>query len=91
MVLSEGAFREEFPGEGDYVEFKQGVSVARVQEAAVAFSNADGGVLVAGITARSSASPNPVRRARTSIRRCARHAIRAAMRSARSSSTAGPC
>lgn len=49
MVLSEEAFREEFPGEGEYVEFKQGVSVARVQEAAVAFSNADGGVLVAGI------------------------------------------
>jgi ATP-dependent DNA helicase RecG len=49
MVLSAKEFAAFFPGEGRYVEFKQGVSSARVQEAAVAFSNADGGVLVAGV------------------------------------------
>lgn len=49
MVLSAQEFSEAFPGEGEYVEFKQGVSVNRVQEAAVAFSNADGGVLIAGV------------------------------------------
>ena len=49
MVLSLEEFAAAFPGEGEHVELKQGVSQARVQEAAVAFSNADGGVLVAGV------------------------------------------
>jgi ATP-dependent DNA helicase RecG len=49
MVLSREGFAEAFPGEGEHVEFKQGVSVSRAQEAAVAFSNSDGGVLIAGV------------------------------------------
>ncbi len=54
MVLSEEEFSDAFPGEGEFGEFKQGVSVNRVQEAAVAFSNADGGVLIAGVASRPS-------------------------------------
>jgi ATP-dependent DNA helicase RecG len=49
MVLSKDEFSEAFPGEGEHVEFKQGVSVSRIQDAVVAFSNTDGGVLVAGV------------------------------------------
>ena len=49
VLLGEDDFRREFPGEGDYVELKQGVSVSRIQEAAVAFSNSDGGVYIAGV------------------------------------------
>ncbi len=48
-LLSPEEFAREFPGEDEYVELKQGVSTARLQEAAVAFSNADGGVLIAGV------------------------------------------
>lgn len=50
MALSTTDFAEAFPGEGDHIEFKKGVSVSRVQEAVVAFSSSDGGVLIAGVT-----------------------------------------
>ncbi|MBK5224800.1 MAG: putative DNA binding domain-containing protein [Acidimicrobiia bacterium] len=50
MVMELGTFREVFPGEGEHVELKQGISVTRVQEVAVAFSNTDGGVLIAGVS-----------------------------------------
>ena len=49
MVMTAEQFGEAFPGEGEHVELKQGVSASRIQEAAVAFSNADGGVLIAGV------------------------------------------
>lgn len=49
MVLSLEGFADAFPGEGEHIEFKQGVSANRAQEAAVAFSNSDGGVLIAGV------------------------------------------
>ncbi len=49
MMLSGADFAAAFPGEGDLIEFKQGVSSRAVQEAAVAFSNAEGGVLIAGV------------------------------------------
>lgn len=49
MVLTEEEFAAAFPGEGEFVELKQGVSSQRVQETAVSFSNADGGVLIAGV------------------------------------------
>lgn len=47
--LSPEEFKRAFPGEGDYLELKQGVSASRIQEAAVAFSNADGGVCIFGV------------------------------------------
>lgn len=49
MLLSEDEFAAEFPGESDHLELKQGVSVSRIQEAAVAFSNTDGGVYIVGV------------------------------------------
>jgi len=50
MVLTRDAFLQEFPGEGGHLEFKQGVSPRAIQEAAVAFSNAEGGVLLVGVS-----------------------------------------
>lgn len=49
MVMERSEFRSEFAGEGDFVEFKQGISTQRIQEAVVAFSNADGGVVLLGV------------------------------------------
>ena len=45
-------FEAHFPGEGEHVEFKEGVSRTRIAETAMAFSNADGGVILAGVTDR---------------------------------------
>lgn len=39
----------EFPGEGDFVEFKQGLPETKRREAIVAFSNTDGGVVLLGV------------------------------------------
>lgn len=49
MAMSTSEFRRAFPAEGDHVEFKTGVSGAQLQETAVAFSNADGGVVLIGV------------------------------------------
>lgn len=49
MVLTEQEFQKEFPGEGDHLEFKQGTSWRKIQEAAAAFSNAEGGVILVGV------------------------------------------
>jgi len=50
LLLSVAEFHDAFPGEGIHVEFKRGVSESRAQEAAVAFSNASGGVYIVGVT-----------------------------------------
>ena len=50
--LTAEQFAAEFPAEGEYVEFKEGVSLARIAETAMAFSNADGGVILVGVTDR---------------------------------------
>lgn len=47
MSLSD--FVQAFPGEGDHVEFKTGVSGSQLQDTAVAFSNASGGVILIGV------------------------------------------
>jgi ATP-dependent DNA helicase RecG len=47
--MSAERFADRFPGEGDRVEFKQGVSETRIKDAVVAFSNSDGGVLLVGV------------------------------------------
>jgi ATP-dependent DNA helicase RecG len=49
-LLTEAEFTREFPGEDEHLELKQGVSAHRVQEAAVAFSNNDGGVYLIGVS-----------------------------------------
>lgn len=43
-------FRDEFPRESQYVEFKKGVGSDPLQETIVAFSNADGGVILIGVS-----------------------------------------
>ncbi|HMJ03338.1 MAG TPA: ATP-binding protein [Conexibacter sp.] len=47
MTLAE--FTEAFPSEGQHVEFKTGVGNGPLQDTAVAFSNADGGVVLIGV------------------------------------------
>lgn len=49
LFLSRDAFRLAFPDESDHVEFKQGISADQIQQVAVAFSNADGGVILIGV------------------------------------------
>ena len=49
-ALTAGEFAAEFPREGLYVEFKEGVSHSRIAETAMAFSNADGGVILLGVS-----------------------------------------
>jgi predicted HTH transcriptional regulator len=47
MSLAE--FQAAFPGESQHVEFKRGTSMEQLQNTAVAFSNADGGVVRIGV------------------------------------------
>ena len=50
LVLAPEEFAAEFPGEGRYVEFKEGFSRQQAAYTVVAFSNDDGGVLLLGVT-----------------------------------------
>jgi ATP-dependent DNA helicase RecG len=47
--MSEADFATAFPGEGQHVEFKTGIGTDPIQDTAVAFSNADGGVMLIGV------------------------------------------
>jgi ATP-dependent DNA helicase RecG len=49
LVLGGEEFRREFPEEGQYVEFKRGIGRDQLQDTIVAFSNADGGVILVGV------------------------------------------
>jgi ATP-dependent DNA helicase RecG len=49
LTLSLTEFRAAFAGEGQHVEFKRGTSQEELQNTAVAFSNADGGVILIGV------------------------------------------
>jgi ATP-dependent DNA helicase RecG len=49
LVLDSDAFRLHFAQESQHVEFKEGVGTRPIQDAVVAFSNADGGVLLIGV------------------------------------------
>jgi len=49
LTMSLGEFKRDFPEESDHVEFKQGVSRKQLQDTVVAFSNAQGGVILIGI------------------------------------------
>lgn len=50
LVLEPGEFRREFPEEGQHTEFKTGLSRSPLQKAVVSFSNADGGVILVGVS-----------------------------------------
>jgi ATP-dependent DNA helicase RecG len=49
VLLSPDDFARAFPAENELIELKTGLSERRLQEAAVAFSNANGGVYVVGV------------------------------------------
>src|SRR3712207_2782605 len=49
LTLSGPEFRAAFPGESQVVEFKRGISMEELQNTAVAFSNAEGGVVLIGV------------------------------------------
>lgn len=42
-------FRDDFAAESEYIEFKKGIGSDQLQETIVAFSNADGGVILIGV------------------------------------------
>ncbi|HET6449423.1 MAG TPA: ATP-binding protein [Conexibacter sp.] len=81
MSLSE--FREAFPHEGQHVEFKTGIGSAQLQDTAVAFSNADGGVVLIGVRddgeiagrALDAGSQDDIHRAMQSARDVGRYAV----------------
>jgi ATP-dependent DNA helicase RecG len=50
LTVSASEFRSYFPTEGFHVEFKAGVGTRPIQETAVAFSNADGGIILIGMS-----------------------------------------
>ncbi len=66
LFLDAPSFAAAFSEEGDHLELNQGVSAQRVQEAGVAFSNSDGGVILAGVSpnGRIVGVANPGERAR---------------------------
>lgn len=49
LTLDFAEFKREFPEEGPYIEFKRGVGSDTLQDTVVAFSNADGGVILVGV------------------------------------------
>jgi ATP-dependent DNA helicase RecG len=49
LFMSAAEFGRAFPSESDYVERKSGFNRTALQEAVVAFSNADGGVILIGV------------------------------------------
>lgn len=49
LFMSSNEFHEAFPSESDFVERKRGFNRTAVQEAAVAFSNTEGGVILIGV------------------------------------------
>lgn len=49
LALDPADFKQEFPGEGLHIEFKRGVGSDTLQDTVVAFSNADGGVILVGV------------------------------------------
>lgn len=51
MAVTAAEFARAFPGESDFVEFKQGLPEHKVREAIVAFSNSEGGVILIGVDA----------------------------------------
>ena len=58
--MTPGEFRAAFPSEGQYVEWKAGTGRRPIQEAIVAFSNADGGVVMIGVDDRGAAVGCPL-------------------------------
>ncbi len=48
--MARDEFKREFPKETQLIEFKKGVSRNQLQETVVSFSNADGGVILIGVT-----------------------------------------
>ena len=53
-------FAKRFPSEGQHVEWKSGPSRKPIQEAVVAFSNADGGVIMLGVGNRGQLFGKPL-------------------------------
>lgn len=47
--MSLAAFRQAFPAETEYLEFKSGFGTGPLEETVVSFSNGDGGVIVLGV------------------------------------------
>jgi ATP-dependent DNA helicase RecG len=83
LTMGLAEFRAAFPGEGQLVEFKRGVSTEQAQSTAVAFSNADGGVMLIGVEddgavlgrAADAGTQDDIHRAMQAARDVGRYAI----------------
>ncbi len=60
LTLTAADFREAFPTESQHVEFKRGTSIEQLQNSAVAFSNAEGGVILIGVNDDGSLAGRPL-------------------------------
>ena len=58
MTLAQ--FAATFPSESSYVEWKEGIGRNSIQRAVVAFSNADGGVIMIGVSDRGQPTGRPL-------------------------------
>jgi ATP-dependent DNA helicase RecG len=83
MAMSLPEFRQAFPTEGQHVEFKTGIGREPLQDTAVAFSNADGGVVLIGVRddgevvgrALDSGTQDDIHRAMQSARDVGRYSV----------------
>lgn len=60
LMFSAADFNRHFPEEGDYIEFKAGTSSKQLQDSIVAFSNADGGVILIGVDDAGTVTGRPL-------------------------------
>ena len=58
--MSREEFSSAFPGESHYVEWKTGSGRSEIQKAVVAFSNADGGVVMLGVNDKGAITGKPL-------------------------------
>jgi ATP-dependent DNA helicase RecG len=49
LAFDRADFKREFPEEGQFIEFKRGIGNETLQDTVVAFSNAEGGVILVGV------------------------------------------
>lgn len=82
LAMSLAEFRRAFPGEGQHVEFKRGTSMQELQNSAVAFSNAEGGVILIGVDDDGSIAGRTLDAGTTSTGQCSRLGTWAATASA---------
>jgi ATP-dependent DNA helicase RecG len=60
LTLSAADFEREFPRESQHIEFKNGIGSDQLQDTIVAFSNAEGGVILIGVADDGAVTGRPL-------------------------------